>query len=1081
MNHRLNIAGKLAKGFYNSKITPLMMITIAFVGVIALLITPRMYNPEIKVPAASIIVIRPNTSAVEMENQIVKPLEGIVASIYGVDHTFSFAVDDMAVTTVQFKVGLNQQMSLMRLYNRIMRNYDRMPKGTYQPIVKSIGVEDIPILSITLYSKELSPYQLRRLACKVLAELRGVPNMGTNYIIGGAPKAVNVELNPQKLASYNISVDQLIKMLQASGVFVPAGNIINSNKNHPILVTHLLTNATEVGNVIIGVKNGAPVYLRDVARIYIGSEDVNYATTFAWGKASGRKDINKLSNAVTITIAKKTGANAVFVVRDVLKRLEMIKKAMIPDNVGITIMRNYADKANRAVNTLLEHLSLAVIVVAFILLIFLGFRESLIITFMVPFVLLFTLFASFILGMSINRITLFALILSLGLLVDSGIVVIENLHRHVHFGKGSFVDRIILATDEVGNPTNIATIAVVLAFIPMAFVTGMMGPFMRPIPINVPIAMITSLFLAYTIVPYGSYYLLRKKAKFEENHKHEKKKKPFMEKLYKVTFIPFLRHDLLRRVLYIVVFLAVIASTLMIAWQFIRPSGINGPLSPLGVEFKMLPDSNVNTFLVEVKLPLSSPLEETQRVAQAVGRVIGNDKYVTKYAIYTGVTAPVDFGALMRSYVMLNTPNIAQIRVKIVKEDRPKTHEIVKELDKKLDKLRKIFKNARIMIFENPPGPPTRAQVLAQLYGPSYETLRKTAKYIEDEFRNVYGITNIDSSVYPPFKEYRFKINYDKAMYAGIPPYKIADTLYKLIHGYKVSWIMDKYASEPTYIVLRLPKSKRGYLNQILDLNIQGAQGKEIPLRELVSVVNDYFDQPIYTRDQHQVVYVSGDMLKSSPVYAILYLNKKLNGKTLPNGIKITTSNLGLFRSQPHDVSSYEIRWGGDMRLTLDVFRDLGFAFMAALVFIYFLLVGYYKSFLLPIIVMGPIPLTVIGVFPGHWLLKQPFTATSMIGVIALAGIVIRNSLLLIDFIRHHREYGHALSYSIIESGAVRFRPIILTALAIIFGSVAMVNDPIFGGLAISLIFGTFASTMLSLMLIPLLYYSFRNFLEKPE
>ncbi len=1078
MNLNLNIAGKLARDFYKSKITPLIMITIMVMGIGALLITPRMYNPEIKVPAASIIIIRPNTSAIEMENQIVKPLEGIVSSIYGVDHTFSFAVDDMAVTTVQFKVGLNQQMCLMRLYNRIMRNYDRMPKGTYQPIIKSIGVEDIPILTITLYSNKLSPYQLRHLACKVLAELRGVPNMGTNYIIGGAPKAVNVEIEPDKLASYGIGINELIKMLQASGVFVPAGNIINSNKNHPVLVTHLLRNAHDVGNVIVGVKNGSPVFLKDVAKVYTGSEDVNYATTFAWGKASGKKDINRLSNAVTIAIAKKTGANAVFVVRDVLKRLDMVKKAMIPDDVGITIMRNYADKANRAVNTLLEHLAIAVVVVAFILLIFLGFRESLIITFMVPFVLLFTLFTSFILGQSINRITLFALILSLGLLVDSGIVVIENLHRHLHFGKGSFDSRIIIATNEIGNPTNIATVAVVLAFIPMAFVTGMMGPFMRPIPINVPIAMITSLFLAYTMVPYGSYYLLKGKIKKLQEEDHKKKKKPFLEKLYKLTFIPFVRRDFLRRLLYIAVLIAVVGSTLMIAWQFIRPSGINGPLSPLGVEFKMLPDSNVNTFLVEVKLPLSAPLEETQRVAQLVAKVVGEDKYVTKYAIYTGVTAPVDFGALMRSYVMLNTPNIAQIRVKIVKEDRPKTHEIVIALNKKLDKVRKLFKDAKIMIFENPPGPPTRAQVLAQLYGPDYNTLRKSASYIEKEFKTVYGITNIDSSVYPPLKQYRLKINYYKAIMAGVPPYEIADTLYKLIHGYKVSWTMDRLASEPTYIVLRLPKDKRGYLNQILDLYVKGAKGKEIPLRELVSVVNDYFSQPIYSRDQHEVVYVSGDMLKSSPVYAILYLNKQLNGKKLPNGIKFETSNLGLFRSQPKDISTYQIRWGGDMRLTLDVFRDLGFAFMAALIFIYFLLVGYYKSFLLPIIVMGPIPLTVIGVFPGHWLLKQPFTATSMIGVIALAGIVIRNSLLLIDFIRSYREQGFSLSYSIIESGAVRFRPIILTALAIIFGSVAMISDPIFGGLAISLIFGTFASTMLSLMLIPLLYYSFRRFIE---
>ncbi len=1069
----LNIAGKIARQFYDSKITILIIVSIIFAGIGAVFITPRMYNPEIKVPAASIIVMRPNTPAWQMENEIVKPLEGVIGGIYGVDHTFSYAVDDMAVTTVQFKVGQSQDLSMIRLYNKIMRNYDRMPKGTFQPIIKSVGVEDIPIITVSLSSDKLTPYQLRNLACKFLNEIRGIPDAGSTNVIGGAPKEINVKLNPTKLAAYHISLSNLEDTIKASGIFLKTGDVVENNSSMPVYVEHLLNSKEDIENIIVGSNKDRPIYLKDIAGITYGAEETNYITRFGFGKASHKKDYNNILNSVTITIAKKRGANAVFVAQKVFKRIKYLKKTLLPEDVNLTIMRNYANKANTAVNTLIEHLIIAIIAVGIILLIFLGLKAALVVSIMVPLVLLLTILIGSLAGETINRISLFALILSLGLLVDGGIVVIENIHRHMKDTGKKLSEKIILATNEIGNPTNIATIAVIVAFIPMAFVGGMMGPFMRPIPINVPIAMITSLFLAYSIVPYGSYFIYKKQKITTE----KETKREFLQIMYKKTLIPLMRSKAKRITLYIAVFILLIASIMIFSWQFIRPQGLNGQLSSLGVEFKMLPNSNVDTFLVEVKLPLNSALEKTQSISEKAAMLIGNNPYVYAYQIYTGCQAPLNFSLLMRSFEMQNTPNISFLKIKLAKENRPKTHKIVLELDKKLQVLRKQYPKVKIKIIESPPGPPTRANVLAQIYGPNYKILQHSAQLLEHKFDSVYGITNIDSSVYPPYRSITLKVDYHKAILSGVYPDQIAKQLHDLISGVKITLLHNTFSSEPIYVILRLPKLDRDNANSILNIYIKNSFDKMISLREIVKVVKTKLQQPIYSRDQHNVVYVEGDMIKSSPVYAVLYLNKEINNKKLKNSIAFQTSNLGLFHSLVNDVTHYQLRWGGDMRLTLDVFRDLGLAFIAALLFIYFLLVGYYKSFILPLIVMGPIPLTIIGIFPGHLILNQPFTATSMIGVIALAGIVIRNSLLLIDFILDHIKKGHALTYSIVETGAVRFRPILLTALAIIFGSFVMISDPIFGGLAISLIFGTLASTLLSLILIPLLYFSLRKLL----
>lgn len=1066
-----NIAGKLADSFIDSKVTLLIILIILTLGAMAVFMTPRMYDPEIKVPAANIIVQRPDTPTVEMENQLIKPLDSLIGSITGIDHTFSFATDDFGVVTAQFKVGEDQEKSLIKLYNQIMRNMDRMPKGTVQPIINSIGVDDIPIVTITLFSNKLDYFRLRNLACKVLDNLRGIPNIGSNYVIGGAKKVFYIHFIPQKLNYYKIGLNQIIKLLKSSNVFVPAGHLIKNNKRIRVVLSNLIRTKQALSNTIVKVYGSKVVFLKDIADIEAANKENNTYSLFAYGKGSSKHfKANNQIKAVTIAIAKKTGSNAVVVADSIIKRLKELKGVMIPQDVGIKIMRNYGNKANKAVNTLIDHLSISIIVVAVILIIFLGWRESVIVTLSVPLVLLSVLFTDFIAGQSINRITLFALILSLGLLVDSGIVVIENIHRHISLGKvKKFRDTIVESTNEVGNPTNIATIAVILAFIPMAFVGGMMGPFMRPIPINVPIAMVVSVIVAYTIIPYISKRFLNHKKK------DQKAKRDLLQTLYKQTIIPLLRSKLLRGLIYVLSVLLLFLSLLMPAWQFLRPSGLNGPLSPFGVEFKLLPESNVNTFLVEVKAPFNTPIETTLAIAQKAGDIIGNNPYVTEYQIYAGISAPFDFGSLMRTYLMSDTPNIAQIRINLKKEDRPQEIEIIKSINKHLNILRNRYKNVIFKVIKEPPGPPTRAQILAQLYGPNYEKLQESSRIIKSYFRKIYNVTNIDSSVYPTYYEYKIHIDYQKAMIAGLTPQDVANFLYSYIRGITVKWVYDENFTEPVYIVLRLKKKDRANLENILDLRLLTRSGKLVPLRNIASVNKVRQQQPIYNRDEHRVVYVSADMIDFTPVYGLLYLDKKLNGKKLSNGVVFHTVNLGFTHSIPKDAAFYQIRWGGDMRLTLDVFRDLGIAFIFAIVFIYFILVGYYKSFVIPIIVMGAIPLTIIGIFPGHWILHQPFTATSMIGVIALAGIVVRNSLLLIDFILDYEKKGKPLNLSVLESGAVRFRPILLTALAIIFGSATMLQDPIFNGLAISLIFGTLISTLLTLILIPLLYYSYKK------
>jgi multidrug efflux pump subunit AcrB len=1089
---KLNIAGKFAHAFLHSKLTPLIILAATLFGLLAILLTPRTYNPDIVVPVVNITVQRPNSNAQEILNQVLRPLEGLMGSLSGVDHTYGTAQDDVAMVTVRFQVGEDEERSLVKVYNQVNSNLDRLPPGAALPLIQLLSLYDVPIVTLTLSSADATPDALRGVALHVLDQLRNVPGVGKTTVQGAATRAVRVQLDPARLAGYGLSPVAVTTAIQAANVNRAAGSVISAGREHPIRVTAALGNATDVGNVVVGVRNDRPIFLRDVATVTTAPAADDVRSFFAFGPAASGTARAAAEPAVTITISRQKGTNGVEVANAVLAKLQSVRHQALPQGMTMTVTRDDGATADDAVNTLIEHLGISIAAVVGILLIFLGWREASVVALSIPLILFIVLGIGWIAGQSINRITLFALILSLGLLVDDSIVVIENIHRHLHHERHRNFSRLMVAAaDEIGNPTIVATFAVILALIPMAFVTGMMGPFMRPIPFNAPIAMLASLFIAYTVVPYVAYRWLRRKAlrvmaEAETATLEERGEAPrdWLRQSYLRLFQPLLFKATQRRLFMGAVAVLLLAVMVQPMWQFVRPSGVNGPLSAFGVGLKMLPDDNVNTFLIEIDTPAGMALEETGRVAERVADVIGRDRYVSNYQTFLGEAAPEDFAALVRGDAARQGANFAQIRVNLLNKSRRSigSHEIVQRLYAALAPVRAAFPETRIKLLETPPGPPVRSQMMAALYGPSYDPLRRLAEELRQKFYpREYGMINVDDSVAQPVTEYRVVVDPKAAAMTGIAPDTVATAIQTYFAGERVGAVHDPHAREPNPIILRLPRPAQTGENALDGIYLPNQKGRLVALSVIAQIERVSADQAIYTRDQHPVAYVTGYMLRSSPVYSVVALTQKLSGLALADSQHLRVGNLGFTPSQPDDIGHYSLFWLGEMRLTLDVFRDLGMAFIVALLLIYLLLVGYYRSFFMPVVVMGAIPLTLIGVFPGHWLMSQPFTATSMIGVIALAGIVVRNSLLLIDFIIARRAKGLALEQAVTEAGAVRLRPILLTALAIILGSAVMISDPVFGGLAISLIFGALASTTLTLFVIPLIYYCWKSWRQSAD
>ncbi len=1046
---KLNISGKITQYFINSQLTVLLMAATAILGLFALAFTPREENPQITVPAANVMVMLPGASAQEVEELVSRPLEAKLWEIPGVEDVYSVSMNSMSVVTVKFYVGQDKERSLVKLYNKIMSNMDFAPPGASQPLVKPIDVDDVPIVAITLSPAAGASYndaQLRLVADNVLDELRKVPGVGTTTIIGGRSRQVRVTLDPLRIAGYGLSPLQISRAISASNANLLSGDLDQGERKLQLETGGFFTRAEDVRNAVVGVANGKPVFLRDVAEVTDGFEETTKLTRIAFGPGAehggGTAEAASLHQperielpAVTIALAKRQKLNAVKISDEILAKLDTLKKTQIPPGIAVTVTRNDGKTANDAVNELVFHLVVSIFVVIVLLYFTLGWREAAIVALAIPLTLFITLAVGMIAGQTINRITLFALILSLGLLVDDAIVVVENIHRHYQLQQHSRLQGAILAVNEIGMPTILATLTVVLAFIPMAFVTGMMGPYMRPIPFNVPVAMITSLFVAFVVTPWASYRLMK-------GDDHGGHGKPLEETkiylLYKKILGPLLGNARKRKI-----FMAVVGGLFAITMLF--------PVVQW-VKFRMLPKANKNTFLVTIDMPVGTALENTDRVARAEGAYLGRIPEVKDYETFVGTGSVIDFNGLLRGGAFREASHFADVRVNLVdKEERSiSSGQLVLRIRPDIDRIANDY-GANIKLVEDPPGPPVRATVVAEIYGPDYARQREIAGRIRELFARTDQVVDIDDSVKERQEKYQVLVDKEKAALAGVSTEQVVQTLRMSVAGMAVSTLHQPGAKTPISIFLRLPKEERSGLADLQKVYVAGPQGNQVPLASLVRFVPSETDKAVYHKNLEPVTYVYGEMGARSQVYAVIDMVRYLWKHPLPKG--------------------YHIKWDGEMKLTLDVFRDLGAAMGVALIAIYLLLVGRFRSFTIPVVIMAAIPLSMIGIMPGFALTGVYFSATSMIGVIALAGIVVRNSIVLLEFILDKKHEGMPLVQALIEAGAIRTRPIVLTAAAAILGSAVIVTDPVWSGLALALIFGMLASTALTLVVIPLFYY----------
>jgi len=1056
--NNLGLAGRIAKAFINSKLTPLLVVASLLLGFFAVFTTPRDEEPQIVVPMIDIMVPFPGAKSNEVNNLIVKPLEKLMWEIPDVEYVYSYAGDGFGITTVRFKVGANPEDSLVKLYSKVMSNYYRMPEGAMNPIIKPKSIDDVPILAITLHSKDLSSYDLRRIAEVVEDEIKQLQNISETTIIGSKSKEIDIYFDPAKLNAYNIFLPQVVQALQNANFSLPSGEFDKDNYRYKVRTGKFFKSKEDVENVVITVYQGKPIFIKDVARVEEGEGEIENYVQFGYGVQS-EKDRNQIDNAVTIAVAKKTGSNAVVVAENVIEKLNEMKGRIIPSNVDITITRNYGETASEKANELIEHLLIATFSIVLLIAVTLGWRESLIVAVTIPVTLAIALFLSEMYGYSLNRVTLFALIFSIGILVDNSIVVLENIHRWFSMKKLSMEDAAVVATDEVGNPTILATFAVIVALLPMAFVTGLMGPYMRPIPINSSVAMFFSMVLAFILTPY----LAIRWMKHDEEHKspealakEDESKADILVKLFNKIYMPLFQSRTKR-------------------WLFLGFAGMLLVTSALllvsrAVLVKMLPYDNKSELQVVLDMPEGTPLQETYRVAKQIADYVKNINEVKNYVIYVGQPAPFDFNGLVRHYYLREAPNLAQIQINLIsKHDRKaQSHEIAERIRDDIAKIAKSNGAKYIAVVEPPPGPPVLSPIVAEVYGPDHKGQLYVANEIKKIFENTPGI--IDVGIYDnhPQKEYLIKVDSEKAKRYGFTEDMIVKTVRIALAGHKVGLIHTSDDLHPVSIVVRLDEKYRTSIEDLLSMKLPTPQGG-VPLGSVVSVEQSSTERDIYRKNLQSVVYVIANVNDKvgSPVYPILDLWDKIKNIKTPDGKGVEE----LLTHQPELTDRYYVKWDGEWQVTYETFRDMGIAFGVAIVVLYILLVGWFKSFKMPAVIMSPIPFTLVGIIPGHLIMGAFFTATSMIGFIALAGIILRNSILLVEFAEQKLKEGYSLEKALLEAGIVRTRPILLTAAAIVVGAFVIIFDPIFNGLAIALIFGTVASTLLTLVVVPVLYY----------
>lgn len=1050
------ISGKIANFFINSKLTILLMVALMIIGVYSSFLIPREEEPQINVPMADVMVGYPGASPTEVENRVAKPLEKIISNIKGVEHVHTMAMNGQAMLIVQFYVGQDVERSYVKLYDELAKHEDMFPKGVYKPMVKTRSIDDVPMLGVTLWSETQDDFQLRQIAEEVTSEIEKVKDVAITKEIGGSNRELKVVLDKDKMAENGVDALGIMQMIQANNGSSQSGSFVQNDQEYLVTTGQFLSNAEDVENLVVGVNKNMPVYLRQVATVQDGPSTAKSYVSFGYGKANEKfKTAKSEYPAVTISIGKVKGADAMKISEKIIDKVEHLKKGLIPNDVHVEVTRNYGETASHKVGELLLHLGIAIIAVTILVILAMGWRGGLVVFFSVPLTFALTLFAYYLLGYTLNRITLFALVFVVGIVVDDSIIIAENMHRHFKMKRLPFKQAAIYAINEVGNPTILATFTVIAAILPMAFVSGMMGPYMSPMPIGASIAMILSLFVALTVTPYLGYHLLQEKD--EQEHKQaEGMETSRIYKLYNKLERPFLESSSKRRILLAVTVVLLFGSVLM----FFTKS----------VVVKMLPFDNKNEFQVVIDMPEGTTLERTSAVTKEIAQYLSTKPEVVNYQNYIGTSAPITFNGLVRHYDMRGGSNMADIQVNLLhKEDRDlQSHDIAKEMRPEIQKIAKKY-GANVKIIEVPPGPPVLSTLVAEIYGPNYEDQIKVANQVKTILENTSDIVDIDWMVEDNQTEYKLEVDKEKAMLNGIAPQQVVGNLTYLLKEYPVSNLYDENSNDNVGIVLSLDDKDKTSLQDIQNLKIKGTQGNMIPVSDLVKVVRDTLQKTIYRKDQKRVVYVTADMAGAleSPVYAILGMNEKLAKMNVPKGYKVNE----LYMEQPTDESDFTVKWDGEWQITLEVFRDLGVAFLVVIVIIYMLIVGWFQNFKTPMVMMLAIPLSLIGIVFGHWVLNAYFTATSFIGMIALAGVMVRNSVLLIDFIEIRLNDGVPLKQAIIEAGAVRTTPILLTTGAVVIGASIILFDPIFQGLAISLVAGAIVSTVLTLLVVPLIYY----------
>jgi len=1056
---KVGIAGKLAHTFINSKLTPLLMIAGLLIGIFAAYLTPREEEPQIVVPMVDIFVPYPGGSAAEVEKRVAKPLESIVSEIQGVEYVYSTSRRDFALITAQYYVGENMEDSLVKLWAALMKNLDKMPPGVQFPLIKTKSIDDVPVLVLTLWSDTYDEYQLRRVAAQLGEEIKKIDKVSEVELTGGLRRKIRVVLDQARLRAYNVDPLQVAQQIQAANQNLSVGNFQSVNQEFVVRTGEFLASAKDVGDLVVGVQGNNPVYLRNVATIQDGAEEIQSYVFLGFGPAgeqggsvSGKNHSGSDYPAVSISIAKRKGADAMRVADRVLAKVEALKGRLIPADIHVAETRNYGKTASDKVLTLLEHLLGAIVAVTIVVGLFLGWRGGLVVLASVPITFALTLFVYYLFGYTLNRVTLFALIFVTGIVVDDSIIIAENVHRHFSMRRLPPLQAAIAAINEVGNPTILATFTVIASVLPMAFVSGLMGPYMSPMPIGASMAMLFSLLVALIATPWLSYRLLRG-GKEEKEYVLEES---LIYRFYNKTLTPLIEN---KKRAWAAIGVAALLLVMSVSLFFLRQ-----------VKVKMLPFDNKSEFQVIIDMPEGTTLEKSAMVTRDIVSYLKTVPEVKSYQYYVGTNSPINFNGLVRHYYLRRGPNVADIQVNLVEKDKrsEQSHDIAKRVRPEIQRIARKY-NARVKIAEVPPGPPVLSTLVAEIYGPDYQQQIDVARKIRTIFEHTPGVVDVDWMVEADQTAFQVEVDKEKAALAGVSTQQVTQTMRMALAGAEVGLLHVPTEIEPVSIELRLARAQRSSIQTLTNVSVRSRTGEMIPVSDLVKVTKRVEDRSIFRKNLKRVVYVTGDLAgeAESPVYALLGMADKIKKIKLPGGGTIDP----LFTKQPFLEEQVSMKWDGEWQITYEVFRDLGVAFAVVLVVIYMLIIGWFQAFKVPLIMMVAIPLSLVGIIPGHWIHGAFFTATSMIGMIALAGIMVRNSVLIIDFIQLRVDEGASLKQAVIEAGAVRTRPILLTAGTVVIGAIVILFDPIFEGLAISLMYGAFASTALTLGIVPLIYY----------